>query len=352
MSDKTLKIAIDAMGGDMGVDATIPGCARALKANPNLRFLLVGDEGKIRPILSRYADLKNASEILHTEHAVAGHEKPSVALRTGRNSSMRLAINAVAEGQAACIVSSGNTGALMAMAKMVLKMLPQIRRPAIASVLPSKSGMTVMLDLGANLFCDSEVLVQFALMGSIYAKVIHGKEKPTVGLLNVGSEDMKGHEELRAAHATLNRVTFPGVYKGFVEGNDIPMGTVDVVVTDGFTGNIALKTAEGVGKLTAHYLREAFKSTPLAMLGGLLAMGAMRRMKAKVDPRLYNGGMFLGLDGVCIKSHGSADAIGFGNAIGVAAKLLEGNFNARVATEVEALMSQESFFTSELGQEG
>jgi glycerol-3-phosphate acyltransferase PlsX len=189
-------------------------------------------------------------------------------------------------------------------------------------------------------------------MGSIYAKVIHGKEKPTVGLLNVGSEDMKGHEELRAAHATLNRVTFPGSYKGFVEGNDIPMGTVDVVVTDGFTGNIALKTAEGVGKLTAHYLREAFKSTPLAMLGGLLAMGAMRRMKAKVDPRLYNGGMFLGLDGVCIKSHGSADALGFGNAIGVAAKLLEGNFNARVATEVEALMSQESFFTSELGQEG
>ena len=347
---KSVTLAIDAMGGDAGVEATIPGCALVLKSDPTLKFKLYGDEGQIRTVLSKYPALKAASEIFHTDSYVKSDERPGVALRTGRNSSMRLAINAVSDGEADCVISSGNTGALMAMAKMVLKCLPEIRRPAIASVLPSQTGRTVMLDLGANLMCDSEMLVQFALMGAVFAKVSEGHESPRIGLLNVGSEDMKGHEELRATHAILSRVKMPGSYKGFVEGNDIPLGTVDVVVTDGFTGNIALKTAEGVGKLSQHYLRTTFKSSPLAMLGGLLALPALKKLKAKVDPRLYNGGMFLGLDGVCVKSHGSADAIGFANAVKVAANLIRNDFNKRVADELHKLTSQEYFCASELEQ--
>ncbi|MAM33967.1 MAG: phosphate acyltransferase [Micavibrio sp.] len=348
---KKVKIAIDAMGGDHGVDATIPGAAKALDKDGDLHFLFYGDEAKIRPVLSKYPKLKASSETIHTDHAVRGDEKPAAALRTGRQSSMRLAINSVSNNEADCIVSSGNTGALMAMAKMVLKTLPNIRRPAIASVLPSKTGRTVMLDLGANLSCDSEVLIQFALMGAVYARISENKKNPSVGLLNVGSEDMKGHEELRAAHGVLSRVQFPGSFKGFVEGNDIPMGTVDVVVTDGFTGNIALKTAEGVGKLTEFYLKETFKSSLLATLGGVLAMPALKKMKQKVDPRFYNGGMFLGLDGVCLKSHGSSDDVGFCSAIIVAANLIRNDFNSRISEEIDKLMNQESFFTHELVQE-
>ena len=348
---QTVTLAIDAMGGDMGVEATIPGCAIAYKKDAALRFLIYGDEAKIRPVLSSYPDVKKVSEVIHTDKFIKNDEKAVVALRTGRESSMRLAINAVSEGQADCVISSGNTGALMATAKMVLKTLPEIRRPAIASVLPSKTGQTIMLDLGANLFCDSEVLIQFALMGAVYAKVVKSISNPTIGLLNVGSEDMKGHEELRAAHAVLSRVKLPGKYVGFVEGNDIAGGKVDVVVTDGFTGNIALKTAEGVGKLTEFYLKSAFKSSPLAMLGGLLAMPAMKKLKQKVDPRLYNGGMFLGLDGVCVKSHGGSDEVGYANALKVAANLIRNDFNKRVAIELDHLMSQESFFTSDLEQD-
>jgi glycerol-3-phosphate acyltransferase PlsX len=348
-TSSTITIAIDAMGGDLGVNMTIPGAALALEAHPNTKFLLFGDEAKIRPVLSRYPSLKTSSEIVHTDQFITSDEKAAVALRKGRNSSMRLAINSVSEGKADCVVSAGNTGALMATAKMVLKCLPDIRRPAIASVMPTKNekqeGRVVMLDLGANLACDSEVLVQFALLGAVYAKVVEGKKAPTVGLLNVGSEDVKGHEDLRSAAAILNRVKFAGKYYGFVEGNDIPMGTVDVVVTDGFTGNIALKTAEGVAKLSGMYMKQAFKSSPLAMLGGFLAKRAIMAAKSKVDPRLYNGGMFLGLDGVCVKSHGGTDALGFSNALGVAYNLTNNQFNDQVAKELENLMSQESFFT-------
>lgn len=343
---KTITIAIDAMGGDHGVDVTIPGIAKSLEVSSDLKFLIFGDEAKIRPVLSQYPKLKGVSEIRHTADFVKGEDKPATALRTGRKSSMRLAINAVSEGEADCIVSAGNTGALMAMAKMVLKCLPNIHRPAIASVMPSKKGRTVMLDLGANLACDSEILVQFAILGSVYARVVRGIPNPSVGLLNVGSEDMKGHEELRAAHAILSEVKFPGDYQGFVEGDDIVMGDVDVVVTDGFTGNIALKASEGVGKLTEHYLKTALKSSPLAMLGALLAMPALKKMKAQVDPRHYNGGMFLGLDGICVKSHGGTDALGFSNAIRVAANLTRNEFNTRVAKEIDQLMAQETFFTT------
>ena len=351
MTSSKIKIAIDAMGGDQGVEMTIPGAAQALRAHPDCYFLFFGDEAKIRPVLSQYPELKSSSEVVHTDKFICNNEKPSIALRKGRGSSMRLAINAVAEGRADCIVSAGNTGALMAMAKMVLKCLPDIRRPAIASVMPTRDGRVVMLDLGANLACDSEVLVQFALLGAVFSKVVHGKKKPTVGLLNVGTEDVKGHEELRSAAAVLERVTFAGKYHGFVEGNDIPMGTTDVVVTDGFTGNIALKMAEGVAKLSGLYIKDAFKSSPIAMLGGLLASGALKKAKEKVDPRMYNGGMFLGLDGVCVKSHGGTDKVGFSSALLVAYDLIHNKFNDQVAMELDKLMSQESFFTSDISDE-
>ncbi|MGB1077449.1 MAG: phosphate acyltransferase PlsX [Bdellovibrionales bacterium] len=350
-NSKKVTIAIDAMGGDLGVEMTIPGAARALEKHSNIHFMIFGDESRIRPVLSRYPTLKTSAEIIHTDQFISNREKPAVALRKGRGSSMRLAINAVHEGKADCVVSAGNTGALMAMAKMVLKCLPDIRRPAIASVMPTRDGRVVMLDLGANLACDSEVLVQFALLGAVYSKVVDGKSNPTVGLLNVGSEDVKGHEELRTAAAVLERVSFAGKYHGFVEGDDIPMGTTDVVVTDGFTGNIALKTAEGVAKLSSMYMKDAFKSSPIAMLGGLLASCAIKRAKAKVDPRLYNGGMFLGLDGVCVKSHGGTDEVGFANALQVAYNLIDNKFNEQVAKELENLMSQESFFTSDIEAE-
>lgn len=346
-----LKIALDAMGGDHGIEAVVPGANLALKAMPNLKFSIFGDEGRIRPVLARYPKLREASEVIHTDKAVGNDEKPAVALRTGRQSSMRLAINAVKEGHADCVVSSGNTGALMAMAKLVLKCLPGIHRPAIASVLPTINEDTVVLDLGANLVCDTEMLTQFAVLGAVYARVVEGIDKPRIGLLNIGTEDMKGGEVLRDTATILSKVKLPGKFLGFVEGTDITNGRADVIVTDGFTGNVALKTAEGVAKMSEHYMRRAFKSSPFAMLGALLAYRSFNKVKKELDPRHYNGGMFLGLDGICVKSHGGSDHIGFANAIKVAAELAHHGFNERVAKEIEQLMSQESFVVSDLGDE-
>jgi len=339
-------IALDAMGGDHGPDVIVPAAASAQKKLDGTRFIFFGNERQISPVLNNHPSLKNVSEIHHTDKVISSDDKPSVALRAGKDSSMRLAIEAVKEGRADCVVSAGNTGALMAMSKLILKCLPGISRPAIASVFPSERGKIIMLDLGANLACDAEVLAQFAVLGAVYARVALGVQNPSVGLLNVGTEEMKGHEEVRGAAAILSDVEFPGRYQGFIEGDDITKGTVDVVVTDGFTGNVALKTAEGVGKLTSKFMRDAFKSTPMAMLGYMLCAGAMKRLKDRVDPRKYNGGMFLGLDGVCVKSHGSSDQTGTENAIMVAADLVRNGFNKRVAFEIEQLMSQESFFSA------
>lgn len=336
-------IALDAMGGDFGPSVTIPAAANALKRMDDTKFIIFGDEKIIRPILKSYPKLEKHSDIHHTDLAISSTDKPSTALRNGKGSSMRLAIEAVKDGTANGVVSAGNTGALMVMSKLLLKCLPGITRPAIASVMPTAKGNTVMLDLGANLSCDAEVLTQFAVLGAVYARVVQGIPKPTVGLLNVGTEEMKGHEEIRDAATILSSVKFPGTYYGFIEGTDITKGTVDVVVTDGFTGNVALKTAEGVGKLSKHFLTDAFKSSPLAMLGYLLARGAMKRMKDKVDPAKYNGGMFLGVNGICVKSHGGSDVVGTENAIMVAYDLIRNGFNQRVADEIEQLMSQESF---------
>ncbi len=333
------------MGGDYGPSCVVPGVNLAFRERPDTHFILYGDRNKIEEHLDKFPDLKKNTSIHHTEDYVSSNEKPSNALRTGQNSSMRLSIDAVRDKTAQGIVSGGNTGALMAMAKMVLKCLPGIHRPAIASVFPAAKGKTVMLDLGANLVSDPENLSQFAVLGAVYARLINGIGEPTVGILNVGSEDMKGHDSLREAAAILANVKFPGKFQGFVEGDDITKGTVDVVVTDGFTGNIALKMAEGVAKFMAAELRQAFTSSLPAKIGYLLANRAMKRMKKKLDPRYYNGGIFMGLNGICIKSHGGSDSYGFSRAVILAADLVRNGFNERVSTEIESLMNQESFFS-------
>lgn len=339
-------IALDAMGGDYGPGVVVPAAARACNELDNLRFIFFGDEQRIKTLLDKDPKLRAVSEIQHTSKAISNSEKPSAALRAGRDSSMRLAIDSVKSGQAGGVVSAGNTGALMAMAKMVLKCMPGIHRPAIASVFPTLRGETVMLDLGANITCDSEILVQFALLGAVYARAVKGLNNPSVGILNVGAEEMKGPENVRSASSILSAVEFPGCFYGFVEGDDIPKGTVDVVVTDGFTGNIALKVAEGVGFMTSQFLRDSFHSSLVAKLGALLAYGAMKRLKNRVDHRTYNGGMFLGLNGICVKSHGSMDEYGFSQAILVAANLAQNDYNDRVSYEIEQLMGQESFVSS------
>ena len=347
-SHKDVIISLDAMGGDMGANAVVPGAALALKHRPHAKFMFFGDQNVINPLLQKYPTLKRSSEVHHTDTLVANDEKPSVALRRGRQSSMRLAIDAVSKKQAHGVVSSGNTGALMAMAKMSMKSMPIIHRPAIASVFPTIRSQTVVLDLGANLQADAENLAQYAVLGCVYSRLLYNIETPTVGILNVGSEDMKGHNRVRDAASILSHVDFPGSYHGFVEGDDIPKGTVDVVVTDGFTGNIALKMAEGVASFMGHNLRKAFTSSIFAKLGYVFARGAMTRMRKSLDPRFYNGGIFMGLNGICIKSHGGSDAYAFSRATIRAIDLVENDFNKRAIREIEKLTEQESFFSVDI----
>jgi len=332
-----LTIALDAMGGDHAPDMVVAGAALARERHPGVDYLLFGDEQRIIPLLAKQPALRDVTTVLHTPNAVTSDAKAAAALRGGRNTSMRLAIDAVAEGRAGVVVSAGNTGALMAMAKMVLKTLPGIDRPAIASFFPTQRGESVMLDLGANLECDADNLVQFAVMGSVFARTVLGLVEPSVGLLNVGSEDQKGHEAIREAAARLRAVKLPLRFHGFVEGNDIAAGKVDVIVTDGFTGNVALKTAEGTARLYSELLRRTFQASFLARLGYLLARPAFNKLKARTDPRRYNGAMFLGLRGVCVKSHGGTDEIGFANAIGVAFDLAIQGFNERIKEEMPRL---------------
>ena len=327
-------IALDAMGGDRAPAIVVDGAALARERHPQSRYIFFGDEALVKPLLDKHAELRKVSELRHAPDVIASDLKPSLALRQGRNSSMRRAIDAVDAGDASSIVSAGNTGALMATAKFVLKTLPGIDRPAIASVVPTKIGESVMLDLGANVECDAENLVQFALMGAIYCRTVHGISSPSIGLLNIGTEEMKGHDEIRAAAAILRERPVPGRFHGFVEGNHVTAGVVDVIVTDGFTGNVALKMLEGTAQLITHYTRQTFKASPLAQIGYLLASGAMKKLKLRADPRRYNGAMFLGLQGVCVKSHGGTDAVGFANAIGVAYNLVDRQFNQRIGEEL------------------
>ncbi len=326
-----LTLSIDAMGGDAAPQMTIEGADLALAMLPHVRVIVYGDERRITPLLDRgSARLKQRLDLVHSDDVITNDEKPSVALRSGRNSSMRLAINAVGEGKAAGVVSAGNTGALMAMAKFVMKTLPGIDRPAIATVLPTKRGRTVMLDLGANIDCGVDNLVQFSVMGEAYARNVLGLEQPTIGLLNVGVEGLKGNEAVKGAAQILQETHLPIEFYGFVEGDDIGLGSVDVIVTDGFTGNVALKTAEGTARLLSGFLKETFSSSLMARAGALLAFSALNVFKEKFDPRHHNGAMFLGLNGICVKSHGGTDALGFANAIKVAADLVGNNVNDEI----------------------
>lgn len=332
-----LTIALDAMGGDNAPEMVVAGAALARERNPQVRFLFFGDESRLAPLLEKRAELSAVSSVRHTDQAISNDAKPSVALRSGRNSSMRLAIDSVGNDEAASVVSAGNTGALMAMAKLVLRTLPGIDRPAIASFFPTMRGESVMLDLGANIECDAGNLVQFAVMGAVFARTVLGVVNPTVALLNVGAEEEKGHGELKSAAAVLRSQPFPGQFQGFVEGNDIAAGTVDVIVTDGFTGNVALKTAEGTARLYSELVKRTLNSGWLPKLGYLFAHSSFQKLRKRTDPRRYNGAMFLGLGGLCVKSHGGTDAFGFANAIGVAIDLAAQGFNEKIKDELHRL---------------
>jgi len=336
VSDR-ITIAVDAMGGDRAPAMVLQGADIALERHPGAQFLLFGDEARIAPLLAKLPRLAKAATVHHTDEVVLDDVKPSVALRSGRRSSMRLAIDSVAEGRADCVVSAGNTGALMAMAKFVLKTLPGIDRPAIAALFPTRRGESVMLDLGANVECDAENLVQFAVMGDVFARTVLGLPQPIVGLLNVGSEDLKGNDAVRGANARLRDGMTPIRFYGFIEGDDIAAGTVDVIVTDGFTGNVTVKAIEGVAKLFAESLRASFRYSMAARIGYVFARGSLRKLAARLDPRRYNGAMFLGLAGIAVKSHGSTDAFGFANAIGVAVDLKRNGFLVKIIDELARL---------------
>jgi glycerol-3-phosphate acyltransferase PlsX len=339
----SVRIALDAMGGDHGASVLLPGADISLTRHPDTEFLLFGNSAIVQPLLDSLPRLKAKSKLVHTEVSIRMDDKPSQALRYGRwKSSMWLAIDAVKKGEADVAVSAGNTGALMAMARFNLKMIEGIERPAIAGLWPTLKGESVVLDLGASTGADEAHLVNLAAMGGAMARVLFDVERPTVGLLNIGVEEVKGLEQVREAGRILREGTFPHFdYRGFVEGDDIGKGVVDVVVTEGFAGNIALKTAEGTARQFAQYLRAAMNRTWAAKLGYLLSRQAFQALRAKMDPNKSNGGVFLGLNGIVIKSHGGADADGFASAIdmgydmvryGLLAKIGESMARDRLAT--------------------
>lgn len=339
-------IALDAMGGDEAPASVVHGANIAAERFPNIHWLLVGDEAQISPLVEKLPRLKDRVEILHTAEKIASTERPSIALRTGKNSSMWRAIQAVADEKATAVVSGGNTGALMAISRFILRSPPNIARPAMISFFPTARGETAMLDLGANVDCNEEHLVQFAVMGAIFARAVFGLQNPVVGLLNNGVEAIKGRDEIRAAAQQLRNGNYPFTFAGFIEGNEITKGTVDVVVTDGFSGNIALKIAEGTAELYSHFLRGAFESSWTARIGYLFARKALHQLRSRVDPRRYNGAVFAGLNGIVVKSHGGSDALGFANAIGVAADMVEQGFMADIRKEFERLNWNQNQTTS------
>ena len=314
-----VRIALDAMGGDDGAAVVIPGAAISLGRHRDTEFLLVGDRARIEPELEKHPELKAASKIVHTDVAISGSDKPSVALRRGRRtSSMWLAIDAVKKGEADVAVSAGNTGALMAMSRFHLRTLPGIDRPAISAIWPTRRGSSVVLDLGATIGGDAHHLVSMAVMGAAKASVLFNKKRPTVGLLNIGTEEVKGHEEIREAGEILRARDLPELnYIGFVEGDGIGKGVADVIVTEGYSGNIALKTAEGTARQMADLLRNEIQRSWLSKLGYLFARRAFQALRDKMDPNKSNGGVLLGLKGVVVKSHGGTNAEGFAYAIDV-----------------------------------
>ncbi|WP_235035454.1 phosphate acyltransferase PlsX [Roseomonas sp. 18066] len=322
-------LAIDAMGGDHAPDSVLDGLEIAAERHPQARFLLVGDEARLQPLLAQRPRAAKACTLRHAPASIPGDMKPTAALRV-RQSSMRVAIDAVAAGEAAGVVSAGNTGALMALGKIVVKTLPEIDRPALAAIGPSARGDVVLLDLGANIVCDARNLLEFAVMGDAFARAVLGLTAPTIGLLNVGSEELKGDDRVRLAAEMLRDSILAPNFRGFVEGHDITAGTVDVVVTDGFTGNVALKTGEGAFKLVGSLLKQVFTSSWTAKLGYLLARPALDRLREWMDPRRYNGAVLIGLNGVVVKSHGGTDALGYAHAVDVAMDMVTHRFTDRI----------------------
>lgn len=334
----TLVISVDAMGGDNAPDAIIEGVALAAKKHAGVFFFLYGDEEKLTPLVTKFGLPTDRYKIHHTTAVVRMDDKPSVAIRSGRESSMWKAIMSVRNGYARAVVSAGNTGALMAMSKICLGTLAGIDRPAIAAILPTLTGPCVALDLGANAECNSQNLVEFAIMGDVFYRIMFNAEKPTVGLLNIGSEETKGREEIREAASVLKGLSGKMNFHGFVEGNDIGLGTTQVIVADGFSGNVALKTIEGTAKFITTTLKDIIRKSILSKIGFMLALPALRSLKKKMDPRMYNGAMFLGLNGVSVKSHGGADAFAFSQAIAAAINLAQNDLCMRIKKELEHVL--------------
>jgi phosphate acyltransferase len=332
-------IALDAMGGDFGPEVVIPGAAISLVRQPDLGFIFYGDDLRIKAALAAHPKLAARSRVVHTDFAIASDEKPSQAMRRGKGSSMWLALEAVKNGEADAAVSGGNTGALMAMAKLILRPLPGIERPAIAALWPTVKGECIVLDVGANIGATGRQLTDFAMMGAAMARALFHVERPVVGLLNVGTEDIKGADEVKEAHAWLKAQTLPIEYHGFVEGDEIGHAVVDVVVVEGFTGNIALKTAEGTARQVGQYIKDAMGSSMVSRVGALIARGGFSALKKRMDPRRVNGGTFLGLNGIAIKSHGGSDALGFASAIDLAFEMANSGLISRLSADLAALPS-------------
>jgi glycerol-3-phosphate acyltransferase PlsX len=330
---RELTVSIDAMGGDAGPGIVVSALARAALRHSQVRFLLHGDEAVLTPLFAKRRKLLERVTIHHASERVAMEDKPSHVLRRGRNTSMWHAIESVKNKEADVVVSAGNTGALMALAMYQLGVIEGIQRPAIASIWPTLRGQSVVLDCGANVTTSAEQLVDFAVMGEAFARVIFSLERPRIGILNVGSEEMKGNDAVKGAAHILRNTNLPMEFHGFIEGGDIAEGIVDVVVTDGFTGNIALKTAEGTAKLVAQFLRNALTRSLLGRAGAFLASGALNALRRKLDPRASNGGIFLGLGGVVVKSHGGTDEIGFASAIDMAVDMARADINTRIIAD-------------------
>jgi glycerol-3-phosphate acyltransferase PlsX len=332
-----IKISIDAMGGDHGPSVIIPALAKVAKRRPDVIFLIFGRTDAVRPELDKFPALAPVSQFVHCDVAVRMDDKPSQALRQGRwKSSMWKAIEAVKSGEAEACVSAGNTGALMAMSKFCLRTMANIERPAIAAIWPTVRGESVVLDVGATIGADSHQLVDFSILGAAMARSVFGMERPTVGLLNVGVEEIKGQEEVKDAGRLLRDANLSSMqYQGFVEGDDIGKGTVDVVVTEGFAGNIALKTAEGTARQIAGYLRSAMSRTLMAKIGYIFAKGAFDRLREKMDVRKANGGVFLGLNGIVVKSHGGTDDEGFAAAIELAYDMVRNRLLDRIEADLD-----------------
>ena len=331
MADKNIVISIDAMGGDKSPKIVIEGIALAAKANPNVKFLVFGDSAKVSPILQKFPELDKVCELRHAPEMVHNEDKPSSVIRN-RNTSMFMAIDAVRRGEAEAVVSAGNTGALMAISKLSLN---KIHRPAIVSIMPHLYGKYVMLDLGANTECDSVNLCEFAFMGEILAHRALGIEKPRVALLNIGSEEMKGKEEIKQAAQMIKNSNIDMDFIGYIEPHDIQNGIADVVVADGFTGNIALKSIEGTAKQLVKMFKDAIHRSLLAKIGLLFMLPALLKIRKIMDPRLYNGAMFIGLNGLSVKSHGGADAFSFSKSIENAVHLVEQDFIPTIRQEVD-----------------